>query len=49
MAHHTPVQADPAEIRRAQDTWDCAVCLGKWSALGVVAVLAVLGIIFIDW
>ncbi len=49
MAQHTPVQADPKEIQRAQIMWHNVTQVAKWSILGIVILMAALGAVFIDW
>ena len=49
MAQHTPVEADPKEIQRAQETWHNATRAGKWGIVAVVIILVGLALLFIDF
>jgi hypothetical protein len=49
MAQHTPVEADPKEIQRAQDMWHNVTKAGKWGIVAVVIILAGLALLFIDF
>lgn len=39
MANHTPVQEDPQELARAQQTWHSFMNATKWSVIAVVVIL----------
>lgn len=47
--HHTPVEADPKEIQRAQEMWHNVTQASKWGIVGIVILVGLLGMIFIDW
>lgn len=47
MADHTPVEADPQQIQRAQEMWHNFVRGGKIFVAVNVAALVVLALIFI--
>lgn len=49
MAEHHAVEIDPKELERAQSTWAGFTSLLKYSVIGGVGVLALLGVAFIDW
>lgn len=49
MGQHTPVEADPKEVERAQHMWQNATQAGKWGIVGIVIVLAGLALLFIDF
>ena len=49
MADHTPVQADPKDIERAQTMWHNVTTMSKWFIVGVVIIVGLLGVVFIDW
>lgn len=48
MAQKTdPSDIDPKEMERAQMMWDNFMEASKWSIIGIIIVLALLGIIFV--
>lgn len=47
MADHPPVEADPKEIKRAQDMWAGFTVLLKYSTIATVGILAALALAFI--
>lgn len=47
--HHTPVEADPKEIERAQVMWHNVAQASKWGIIAVVVLMGLLGAVFIDW
>jgi hypothetical protein len=49
MGHHTPVEADPKEIQRAQEMWHNVTQAGKWGIVGIVIIVVGLAIAFIDF
>jgi uncharacterized paraquat-inducible protein A len=49
MADHTPVEAHPKDVERAQEMWHNVTFAGKWSIVGIVIIVALLGAVFIDW
>lgn len=49
MATNQPVEAGPKEVKNAQDMWNRFTNLTKWSIIITVVVLALLGLIFINW
>jgi hypothetical protein len=49
MDVHRAADIDAKDIERAQATWSKFTQFMKWSVIGTVAVLALMGLIFIDW
>lgn len=49
MATHKPVKPDPQQIENAENLWKGFTVLMKYSTIIAVAVVAVLGLVFIDW
>lgn len=48
MAQNTdPSDIDPKEMERAQMMWHNFMEASKWSVVGIVVILALLGVIFI--
>lgn len=47
--HHHPVEINPADEARLQQTWIGFTSLLKYSVIVSVAVLALLGLAFISW
>jgi hypothetical protein len=44
--HHHPVEIDPQELKRAQNTWHGFTNLLKFSVIGVCAILGLLLLAF---
>jgi hypothetical protein len=49
MGHHTQVQADPKEVKRAQEMWHNVTQAGKWGIVAIAALLIALALVFIDF
>lgn len=47
MAHHTPVQVDKKVLKDAQALWSNFMVVSKYFVIGVVVLLAVLGLLFV--
>lgn len=45
--HHTPVEIDPKELKRAQDMWHNVTQAGKWGIIGIALLLIGLAAAFI--
>lgn len=43
------VKPDPKEIKRAEEYWDKFVAYSKWGIYATCGLVALLGLIFIDW
>lgn len=49
MATQKTVKADAKELKRSQEMWENFTEISKWSIIATVVILALLGIVFIDW
>ena len=49
MGEHTRVEASYKQIETAQAGWSSFVVFSKWTIIITCVVVALLGIVFIDW
>ena len=49
MGDHVKVEATPKQIETSQDGWSSFVDISKWAIIVTCIVVALLGIVFIDW
>jgi len=49
MADHIKVEATKKQVEAANKLWSSFVVGGKWAIIATCVVVALLGIVFIDW